>query len=239
METIKQTVLTYDHPLDTSNNILPLTLSLTDTNSSWVELSAIPAELLEYSVEHFDELFEHHPKEKHNIISKDTGDDCKVFRWQRSYLNTPDYDSSDEYFKTHYFIYSGLDTSKNNDELPNMFVPFYEHIKRQDNRYNQVVINWYDSDDYIAFHRDCQRKLLKDVPIIVLTLTEEPCREFEIIPYEDNSDMIKSNFDNVKIIAKNGLLLKMCGEFQTEFRHGVKQNKNAGRRISISFRAFE
>jgi alkylated DNA repair dioxygenase AlkB len=216
-------------------------LSLTENKSSHVEISFVPKELMEYGVKHFDELFALHPNERHRIISK-TGEDYEVFRWQMSYLKTPDYNASEEYFKTHNYMYSGLDTSKNNDDLPNLFAPFYEFAKKQDDRYNQVVINWYDANnDYIAFHRDCQRKMLKDVPIMVITLSEQQCRDFEIIPFEKNDSSVKPNYSNVKIASRNGSVIKMCGEFQTEFRHGIRQNStnDLGRRISISFRSFE
>lgn len=216
-------------------------ISLTANNSSWIELSFLPQKLIEYGAQQFDTLFNMHPDEKHNIISKE-GENMQVFRWQKSYGKTPEYDKSDEYFKTHFYMYSGLDTSKNNDVLPQLFAPFFEYIKSIDERYNQVVINWYDSDDHIAFHRDCQRNMMVDVPILVLTLTlasEESLRNFDIIPFELNPESVELLYKNVSIPSKHGMLLKMCGEFQTEFRHGIKQKLNSGKRISMSFRAFE
>ena len=231
-------VLQYD-PINDENNLAKL--SLTNDNSSWIEMSFIPKDLLKYGTTHFDELFSLHPQERHNIVMKGTNNNTEVFRWQRSYLNTPEYDPSNDYFKTHNYMYSGVDTSNNNDNLPNLLVPFYEYVKSIDERYNQVIVNWYESDDYIAFHRDCQRKLQSDVPIVILTLTEDrdACRDFEIIPFEENPASVKTEYSNVKISLRNGLLLKMCGNSQTEFRHGIKQNNKFGRRISISFRAFE
>ena len=40
-------------------------------------------------------------------------------------------------------MYSGFDTTKNNDELPEVFRPFYEYMRTKDANYNQAVINWY------------------------------------------------------------------------------------------------
>ena len=221
-----------------------ITISLTNNNSSWLETSCIPEELSNYGMNLFDALFNMKPEKRHKIITKETGENMEVFRWQQSYLKTPNYDKTDEYFKTHYYMYSGIDTTNNNNDLPKEFLPFYEYVKKIDDRYNQVIINWYNSEDYIDFHRDCQRKLLKDVPIIVITLMSnvESFREFEIIPYEKNSEIVIPLYSNIKIITKNGSMIKMCGDIQTEFRHGMKAseiNNDDYRRISMSFRAFE
>lgn len=134
-------------------------------------------------------------------------------------------------------MYSGTNTSNNNDNLPEEFMPFYNYVKTIDSRYNQVVINWYDTNDYIEFHKDCQRKMIKDVPILILTISEDKnrLRNFEIIKYDDNPNE-NSKF---KIPLNNGLLLKMCGNFQSEFKHGIRQDNTLGRRISVSFRSFE
>lgn len=36
-------------------------------------------------------------------------------------------------------------------------MPIYEYVKKIDERYNQVIVNWYeDENDYIAPHSDCQ-----------------------------------------------------------------------------------
>lgn len=214
------------------------TIELTD--DSYVVVSMLPLKLLNYGATKFDQLFDLHPEQRHVIIDKN-GNNFDVFRWQKSYLNTPDYDETDEYFKSHFYMYSGTNTSKNNDNLPAEFAPFYEYVKGLDSRYNQVVINWYDSDDHIAFHRDCQRKLVKDVPILVLSLTaakcDDECKKFEIIPYESNPECVVPFYSNVKIVSRHGTIVKMCGEFQTEFRHGVRPGNNDAKRISMSFRA--
>lgn len=214
---------------------------LTENNSSYIKISSINDELLNYGKKYFNELFELHPKDRHAIIKKNTNCEKQVFRWQSSFLNTPDYDYNNDYFKEYNYMYSGLDTSNNKQELPELFKKFYDYVKLIDNRYNQVIINWYDTNDYIEFHRDCQRKLLKDIPILIINLTEDDnnYRNFEIVPYDRNSEDIKYLYSNISVSLINGLIIEMCGNTQTEFRHGIRQNNEFKRRISISFRAFE
>lgn len=216
----------------------PINLQLTENNSSHIDISMIPNYLLNFD---FDKLFNLHPEKRHNIIMRNKNSNKEVFRWQKSYLNTPNYDKDDEYFKTRNYMYSGLDTSQNNEDLPELFKPFYDYVKSLDSRYNQVIINWYDNNDYIDFHRDCQRKIIEGVPIIIINLNEgneNSLRNFELIPFEENPENVKPKYDNVSINLKNGLMIKMCGNIQTEFRHGIRRNEKSKKRISISFRAL-
>ena len=216
---------------------------LTNNKSSWLEISSIPEELKMYGMENFDKLFNMKPEKRHKIIKKGTGENMEVFRWQKSYLKTPNYDEKDEYFKTHYYMYSSKDDLCN-DELPEEYVKFYEYVKSIDERYNNVVINWYNPEDYIDLHRDCQRMLKKDVPIIIVTLMceRDVYRELDIIPYEKNDKSVIALNSNVKVEMRNGSMIKMCGKTQDEFRHGMKaseSNEKNMRRISISFRALD
>jgi hypothetical protein len=212
---------------------------LTNNGSSFIELSFLPNHLINYSLQFFQELFELHPEYRHNVILKGTNCNNEVHRWQKSYLNTPTYDPNDNYFAKKSYMYSGIDDTQNNNELPNLFKPFYNFAKLMDARYNQVIVNWYDEDDYIDFHRDCQRKMQKDVPILIMNLNEDDnknCRNFELIPCNDDVDAINKT---VSVQLVNGLVIKMCGKTQEEFRHGIRKTDNAKKRISISFRAFD
>lgn len=40
-------------------------------------------------------------------------------------------------------MYSGYDTSSNKSPLPKPFEPFYKYMKIIDEKYNQVIANWY------------------------------------------------------------------------------------------------
>ena len=226
-------------------------IQLTDNGSSWVRVSQLPTDLLNYGAVNFASLFELHPEERHHIITRNGGDE-PVARWQQSYLNTPKYDASDEYFKSNTYMYANVDQNALNqnalnqntlNELPEMFRPFYEHMKTVDPRYNQVVVNWYDDDDYINFHHDCQRKLVLGVPIVVVTLAQTDLRHFEfnhsISSKNTNTEHPTPLYSKLKIKLRHGCVVEMGGNIQLEFSHGVRPSINAGKRISISFRACE
>lgn len=91
-------------------------------------------------------------------------------------------------------MYSGFNTEHNNDELPEEFVPFYEAIRRKDEKYNQVVANWYqDHNDYIAAHSDCQKGMIENASVCLVSLygTEDPelYRYLEVIPKKGVASM--------------------------------------------------
>ena len=142
-------------------------------------------------------------------------------------------------------MYSGYDTLSNNDELPEIFKPYYEFMKNIDNKYNQVIVNWYENEnDYIAPHADCQRGMVKNSKIAILTLNEcfiENTRYFEITPnyilmISDNKPLA----DIFKIKLEHGSIITMCGTTQDNFLHQIKkENKKNGKRISLSFRQMK
>ena len=39
---------------------------------------------------------------------------------------------------------------------------------------NGILVNWYNPQDYIGFHSDDEKNLIRDEPIITLTLLEDP-----------------------------------------------------------------
>lgn len=214
-------------------------IQLTENGSSWVRVSQLPTDLLNYGAVNFASLFELHPEERHHIITRNGGDE-PVTRWQQSYLNTPEYDASDEYFKSKTYMYANVNQNAHN-ELPEMFRPFYEYMKTVDPRYNQVVVNWYDEDDYLNFHHDCQRKLVLGVPIMVVTLSQTDLIHFEfnhsISSKNTNTEHPTPLYSKLKIKLRHGCVIEMGGDIQLEFNHGVRPTINAGKRISISFRA--
>jgi hypothetical protein len=140
-------------------------------------------------------------------------------------------------------MYSGMDMSNNNNNIPHLFSPFYDYMKNKNIDYNQIIINWYETKhDHIAFHRDCLKQLNTNIPITIITLAETPYRNFEIIPFEDNPKSVLSIHSHLQILSEHGLELKFCGNSLTEFRHGMPEitdpSVNVGRRISISFRSI-
>ena len=171
--------------------------------------------------------------------------EVEVNRYSKSYLNTW---TDLTHTKTGSYMYSGYDTLSNNDELPEIFKPYYEFMKNIDNNYNQVIVNWYENEnDYIAPHADCQRGMIKNSKIAILTLNEffienndsENIRYLEIIPKKYQSDD-KPLADIFKIKLDHESIITMCGTIQDNFLHGIKkENKKIGKRISLSFRQME
>lgn len=227
---------------------------LTDTGSSWVRVSLIPSELSRYGSAQFDQLFALHPDHRHSVIMSGERE-IPVHRWQQSYLNTPAYDPTDPYFGCRSYMYAGLSAQQQTGaraELPASLRPFYEYVKTVDPRYNQMVVNWYEDDDFIAFHHDCLRKVVRDVPIVVISLSPpgaaaaaSPAREFSLkyhpkYPAAEEATTTttpKHSVLNIRLV--HGCMVEMGGKAQCEFSHGVPRLANGGKRISLSFRACE
>lgn len=94
--------------------------------------------------------------------------EVEVSRFSKSYLQTP---NNLKHTATRSYMYSGFDTSKNNEKLPYIFNSFYYFMKREDNRYNQVIVNWYrNEEDFIAPHSDCQRGMVENSKISLISL---------------------------------------------------------------------
>ena len=112
---------------------------------------------------------------------------------------------------------------------------------------NNIFVDIFTIDQlnyYINFMKDKQIDQLRMLPSEVssgsiIRNNEGIYRNFEIVPYDRNTEDVKPLYSNVSINLINGLIIEMCGNIQTEFRHGIRQNNELKRRISISFRAFE
>jgi len=108
-------------------------------------------------------------------------------------------------------------------DLPVEFDQFLEFARSIDERFNQVIVNWYDGGlDYIAPHKDCPHGLIENAPIMMINLCESDDRVF----------MVQHKF----IPLENGTYIIM----RENYTHGVPKNqKSIGRRMSISFRCVE
>ena len=81
-------------------------------------------------------------------------------------------------------MYSGHDTSENCDNLPEVFNSFYQYMLSKDNKYNQVIANWYEKDyDSIAKHSDCTKGWIENgnVAIISIYNLQENNKENQIL----------------------------------------------------------
>ena len=226
-------------------NILPnkefqKVIQLNESGSAYILIDYISDNLQLINTELFSSMWDLHPEQKHKIIMYEK--EVEVNRYSKSYLNTW---TDLTHTKTSSYMYSGYDTLSNNDELPEIFKPYYEFMKNIDNKYNQVIVNWYENEnDYIAPHADCQRGMVKNSKIAILTLNEcfiENTRYFEITPnyilmISDNKPLA----DIFKIKLEHGSIITMCGTTQDNFLHQIKkENKKIGKRISLSFRQMK
>jgi len=190
-------------------------------------------------MENFNKMFNLHPNERHKIIMH--LNEVNVNRWQQSYLKTPEYEL--DTLKHQSYMYSGFDTSTNNNQLPDLFQKYYDYMKSTNDKYNQVVVNWYENEnDHIAYHSDCEIGMIPNAEISIISLYEKMddnlknYRVFSIIP---KNKEVTALHEKINIILRPDIIITMCGQTQKEFKHGIEQTENkVVPRISISFRQF-
>jgi len=102
-----------------------------------------------------------------------------------------------------------------------------------DERLDGVLINWYDGpDQYIGPHRDSRRHMIVGAPIVTASFGET--RTFRLSGTVDGEKRV------VDFPATHGSLFVMPYATNLVWKHGVpKSTRYTGRRISVTFRAFE
>lgn len=192
------------------------------SENSYVVIDKLPAYLIEYANSVFDEMYSLRPSESRVLVGVDKKE-LVSNRGHASYLNTPPLNKDVE--KS--YMFSGYDTSQNNNPLPKVFEPFYEYVK---DKYNQVVINWYaNGTENIPCHSDCEVGFKPNADIAIFSFG---CTRPFIL--KSRSDTRES----IKIHLTHGSILYMCGKTQDEYRHGIHKDNTQDRRISITFRSF-
>lgn len=184
------------------------------TENSWIEILNLPNNL----ISNFDKLWALHPEERGEV--KIYGKLIKIPRYQQSYLRD--------------YTFSNIN-SKSID-LPEELQPYLEYLNglNKYGNFNQVLVNWYENGlSYIGSHRDDEKQLIENSPIVTISLGEE--RKFRI---RDNNNKIVKD-----IMTKNGLVITMGGNFQKDFKHEIvkingKKGESIGARISITLRQF-
>ena len=149
-------------------------------------------------------------------------------RWHQSYLDTPVWNSD---YETGSFMF-GTQLTDNSGCLPSLFVPFLHHINQHSQgRYTQVTVNWYaDGLDYTAQHADCEKGMIDGADIAILTLGVSE-RQLKI------RSKASEHPQDAAVPCPHGTIIKMCGEFQKKYRHGVPKCVRCKKsRISITFR---
>jgi len=182
---------------------------------SWLEHAQLPEELAEID---FDTLWTEHPEEFGEVII--FGKKQKMPRWSQSY-------GAD-------YIYSGVVHSA--APIPEVFQPFFDYAnKLGKGKFAQMLVNWYqDGSHSIGRHRDDEKQLIPDSPIISFSLGAT--RKFRVRDYKDKK--ILQDID-----MQHGDILVMGGKFQKDLTHEVpkitgKKGENTGPRINITFRQY-
>ncbi len=225
-------------------NIIPINngysnvVQLNESGSAYIIINYINEELKELSLNNFNDMWSLHPKEKHKIIMYEK--EVEVHRYSKSYLNTL---TDLSHTNKSSYMYSGFDTSSNNDELPELFKPYYEFIKNKDNNYNQVIANWYENEfDYISAHADCQKGMIEDSKISIISLYPNvELNNFRFLQIKPKPKLnVKSIADVFNIQLTHGCIITMCGTMQNEFTHEIEKLINpTSERISLSFRQMK
>ncbi len=210
-------------------------------NSSYIKFTKLPDEYLNYSFYNYDkmtELIKTPDKSKVLVYNKNITNpkynEIITNRWFKSYLNTP---KVPNYINKSY-MFSGYEKKEVEEKLPDIFNPIYQFFKRIDNRYNQIVINYYEREhDSIALHSDWDDNMINNYVISILTLNKNnnKNRYFSIVSKNNNNDKC------IKIELLDGLIITMGGNFQKNYRHGISrisQSNNLNERLGITFRQF-
>jgi len=95
--------------------------------------------------------------------------------------------------------------------------------------FNALLVNWYaDGSKYIGAHSDNTAPLVRDSPIMTVSLGATRC--FRVRTRADERV--------VDLHPADGDVIVMGGAFQAEFKHEVTKVARAGPRISLTLRQF-
>lgn len=110
-----------------------------------------------------------------------------------------------------------------------------------DKRYNQVIANWYENkDDYIAFHSDCQRGMIDNASVCLVSLYSSSDPDgFRYLEFNPKATT-KSLERKFVIRLDHGSVLIMHGTTQEDYRHGIRKSEEpVAPRLSLSFRQMK
>ncbi len=220
------------------------TVFMNKSKTAYYTIDEIPLGLKKYATENFEQIFNASKLDaKRKIINcyyDSRGEKCireiDAHRYYQSYGATPNY-SSDQYKN---YMFGDLE-SVNRSPMPVIFKPLDDFMKGTGS-YNQTVINWYESEHYIAQHIDYKADLVPNSNIAMVTLNRndtEKCRKMKIEvahKYKDDEE-----YDNSvhEIVLTHGLIIKFYGELITHFLHGIPaDNEKCVERIGMTFRNY-
>ena len=162
----------------------------------------------------FAELWALHPNEYHQI--RMYGRLVATPRWQQAY--------------GHDYRYTGnLNKAL---PVPTAIQPLLNWARKTvEPRLNGIIINWYDGSKghHIGPHRDSPEGLIEGAPIVTISFGEE--RIFRFRPHDGHG--------KIDLPVGHGTVVVIPCETNREWTHEVpKTKKQAGKRISVTLRAF-
>ncbi len=140
-------------------------------------------------------------------------------------------------------MYSGIERFEDLT-LPAPFQKFLDFLNEKEpiDKYNQVIVNWYaNGKDYVAQHSDCQKEMIPNASIAIVTLCEDEKfpRVLKITPKNLKNEINDILYKHLAIELRHGCIITMHGETQNNFKHGVpKAFDNITSRMSLTFRKF-
>lgn len=161
----------------------------------------------------FDTLWRLHPEQYHQISMH--GRTVETPRWQQAYGRSYRYSRQ---------VNHALPT-------PIEFTPYFELACQVDERFNGLLVNWYDGarGHYIGPHRDSRIDIVADSPFLSLSLGET--RTFRFRPLGGKG--------YVDLSLTDRSLLLVPWHVNESWTHEVPRSKRfKGKRISLTFRAF-
>lgn len=200
--------------------------------TSWLDETRLPANLVA-DEEQFRVLWALAPAEPH--IIRIMGKATPVPRLQQAYLRS--------------YKFSGTESKAL--PLPAEFQPYLDWANALGyGDFNAVLINWYaDGENYIGAHADDERQLVKNSPVVTITLcqpSEADKKGFTAKPMLRKFRIRKQKTKEIvkDVMTPNGSVLIMGGRFQKKFTHEIVKitgaaAKQVGPRISITLRQFE
>lgn len=191
------------------------------TETSWLDQGYLPSDLNITEPDDFALLWDLRPPEHSEV--RMGAKIVPIPRWQQSYIR--DYKFSGSTAKA--------------KELPEELEPYLTWANSLGyGEFNQFLVNWYeDGSHYIGAHADNTRPLVRNSPIVTITIASSGLpRKFRI------RTMDKEIVRDVE--TTNGLVLVMGGTFQKEFKHEIvkisgEKASRVGPRISITLRQFK
>lgn len=186
------------------------------TDGCHILMGRLPAHLVP-DEKQFHDLWNLHPAEFHVI--KIGGRLVNTPRWQQAYDRDYAY------------------TVQVNKALPvpAMLTPMLAWAQETvDARLNGILVNWYDGipGHYIGRHRDSISNLCVGTSIV--TLSFGAARTFRLRAWRGESEPRVIDF-----AATNGIVFVMPWQTNLKWTHEVPKSTKGGRRISVTFRAFE